>query len=251
MTPFLIPAAERAPMPWGDGHPPHEWRTTEPRPVVFIMGVDLGQARDFSAIVINEVSLSKRQRHHPGDPFAVFGEVQTIRRHELRHVERLPLGMSYPAVIEAVRDRFTRIPAQSREPKLIVDATGVGRPVVDEMRRAGLRPIGCTITGGSGWSEDRGSKSCRVAKALLASTVAVALETDRLTVSADGPHRDTLQGELAAFRVKVNPNANETFEAWREADHDDLVLAAAMAVWLGDHTEPKMQANPAFRFTSR
>ncbi len=41
--------------------------------------------------------------------------------------------------------------------------------------------------------------------------------------------------ELLAFHVKVKVAANETFEAWRERDHDDLVLAVAMAAWLAEH----------------
>ena len=27
---------------------------------------------------------------------------------------------------------------------------------------------------------------------------------------------------------------NDTYEAWRESDHDDLVLAAAIACWYGE-----------------
>ncbi len=27
---------------------------------------------------------------------------------------------------------------------------------------------------------------------------------------------------------------NDTYEAWRESDHDDLVLAAAIACWWGE-----------------
>jgi hypothetical protein len=42
-----------------------------------------------------------------------------------------------------------------------------------------------------------------------------------------------LAEELAAFRVKITLAGNETFEAWRERDHDDLVLAVAMALYLG------------------
>jgi hypothetical protein len=37
------------------------------------------------------------------------------------------------------------------------------------------------------------------------------------------------------FRIKVTASANETFEAWRERDHDDLVLAAAIAVWCAEN----------------
>jgi hypothetical protein len=41
-----------------------------------------------------------------------------------------------------------------------------------------------------------------------------------------------LRAELLNFRVKINlASGHDSYEAWREGDHDDLVLAAAMAVW--------------------
>ena len=76
-----------------------------------------------------------------------------------------------------------------------------------------------TITAGSGVTVQR--YDARVAKKVLASTVAVALDTGRLQVVAVGPHVETLRSELRAFRVKVTAGQNETFESWREADHDD------------------------------
>ncbi len=40
--------------------------------------------------------------------------------------------------------------------------------------------------------------------------------------------------ELQNFKVKFTRAGNDTYEAWRESDHDDLVLAAAMAAWFGE-----------------
>jgi hypothetical protein len=37
--------------------------------------------------------------------------------------------------------------------------------------------------------------------------------------------------ELMNFRVKITAHANDTYDAWREETHDDLVLALAMACW--------------------
>jgi hypothetical protein len=34
--------------------------------------------------------------------------------------------------------------------------------------------------------------------------------------------------------VKITAAANETFAAWREGAHDDLVLAVALACWHAD-----------------
>jgi hypothetical protein len=44
---------------------------------------------------------------------------------------------------------------------------------------------------------------------------------------------DTLVRELEDYRVKITPAADETFNA-REGAHDDLSLALALAVWVGE-----------------
>lgn len=39
------------------------------------------------------------------------------------------------------------------------------------------------------------------------------------------------------FKVKISTSGHDSYEAWREGDHDDLVLAALLALWgcvLGD-----------------
>jgi hypothetical protein len=41
---------------------------------------------------------------------------------------------------------------------------------------------------------------------------------------------------METFQVKVTENRNETFAAWREKDHDDLVLALALIIWYGEQT---------------
>ena len=35
-------------------------------------------------------------------------------------------------------------------------------------------------------------------------------------------------------RVKITSHDNETYEAWRERDHDDLVLSMGMAAWVAE-----------------
>jgi hypothetical protein len=57
---------------------------------------------------------------------------------------------------------------------------------------------------------------------------------------------------LGTFKVKININTgNESFEAWRERDHDDLVLAVALACWFGERhalfQRPKPIPNPPRR----
>ena len=56
----------------------------------------------------------------------------------------------------------------------------------------------------------------------------------RLKISRALPEAAQLVEELQNFKIKVTLAGNDTYEAWRESDHDDLVLAAAMAAWYGE-----------------
>ncbi len=40
--------------------------------------------------------------------------------------------------------------------------------------------------------------------------------------------------ELGTFTVRITEAGNESSEAWREKDHDDLVLAVALACWAAE-----------------
>ena len=45
-----------------------------------------------------------------------------------------------------------------------------------------------------------------------------------------------LSQEMLNFRVKIDPmTAHDSYSAWREEDHDDLVLSVALAAWWGEN----------------
>ena len=73
----------------------------------------------------------------------------------------------------------------------------------------------------------------------LVASLQVLLQTRRLKVAKTLPEAATLVRELETFRVKVTEAANETFGAWREGQHDDLVLAVALAAWMGERCLPE------------
>lgn len=68
--------------------------------------------------------------------------------------------------------------------------------------------------------------------------VQAALGQRRLRVAPELEHAETLAREMEAFRVKVTADRNETFASWRERDHDDILLALALAVWWGERLGP-------------
>jgi hypothetical protein len=69
----------------------------------------------------------------------------------------------------------------------------------------------------------------------LATTLQVLLQSRRLRVAPALPEAAMLARELAAFQVKVSAASEAEMDAWRQGTHDDLVLAVAVATWLGEH----------------
>jgi len=181
----------------------------------FYIGLDLGQAQDYTAIaVVEKKELPKPAEYH------------------VRHLERPKLGTPYPAIVDRVKQLMASSSLQNKT-ALVVDATGVGAPVVDMFRKAGLRPVAITITGGN--SVGSGDGGYHVPKRDLVTTLQVLFQTGRLKVAAGLPEARTLVEELLNFKVKINvKTAHDSYEAWREGIHDDLVLAVALACWYGE-----------------
>ncbi len=172
---------------------------------MFIIGADIGQAANPTALAVLEAA--------PGDD-------------QVRHLERLPLGTSYPAVARRIGQLTMALPGAA----LVVDATGVGRPVVDQLRAAGLDPIAVTITAGKKTVCNGGA--WRVPKKELVRSLAVALECGRLRVAKGIPDAAALMRELTAFTATIGDGGHIRFAG--RAEHDDLVVAVALAVWWGD-----------------
>jgi hypothetical protein len=86
-----------------------------------------------------------------------------------------------------------------------------------------------------------------VPKKELVGTLQVLLQTRRLQVARTLTDAAVLIRELENYRTKVTTARQETLESWREGRHDDLVLAVAMAAWLGEQaltTEDDRQEEP-------
>jgi len=186
------------------------------------VGLDLGQAADYTAAAVVERRLPD-------------GASRSAATHALVHLERLPLGTSYPEVVRVAGELMGSLPAGSR---LVVDATGVGRPVVDLLARARLSPIPVVVHGGAETTRDANG-FIRAPKRELVSTAQVALQQGRLRFVAGLPLAPTLKEELQNFRQKIADNGHDSYEAWREGQHDDLVFALCLAVWRGERFWPR------------
>ena len=193
----------------------------------YIVGLDLGQRRDYTALAVVE-----RLDEATGAFDWARYEARRDRLYNLRHLERPPLGTPYTEVAQRVKELTSSALLHGRC-KLVVDATGVGAPVVDLLRasRPGCPIIPVTITGGD--SESQNGSQWRVPKRDLVVGLQVLLEQGRLRIADGLAEGALLLEELRQMRVKMTPSGHERFEAWRGSSHDDLVLAVALACWWG------------------
>jgi hypothetical protein len=145
--------------------------------------------------------------------------------YQIRHLERLPLRTSYPAVVTRVGRLLTTLPGA----ELAIDFTGVGRPVFDLFRFSGLSPVGVAITSGSAVKFE--GRVISVPKLTLISRLQALLHEGRLRIHRDIPDAPVLIRELQDYRVELTGSGKLTFNA-RAGKHDDLVLALAIAVFV-------------------
>jgi hypothetical protein len=185
--------------------------------VSYFVGLDLAQASDFTALAVLCRSGSN------------YDLVQLSRSRGLPYVGT----PAWPGLVERLKAYFlteTRLHGCHAA----ADRTGVGRAVVDALRAAGLPWClwGVTVTSGQQAARDR--LDWTVPKKDLVGVAQGLLSSGRLRLEASLPLAETLRQELKNFAVKVTLAGNETFAAWREGQHDDLVFAVALGCWLGE-----------------
>ena len=110
----------------------------------YVLGLDLGQKRDYTALALMEV-VETEYVERDAVTWAPHRDVKA----RLSYLERVSLGTPYPDVVKHVTE-FVSADARLKDSTLVVDATGVGAPVVDLLRREKLpcQMIPVTITSG-------------------------------------------------------------------------------------------------------
>lgn len=181
----------------------------------YYLSVDLGQANDYTALSI----LEKKEN-----------------RGFIRHLERLPLGMSYPDQVTRIKGLYQELLKFRSVPVLVVDFTGVGRAVSDLLTKEQLRHIKLTITGGND-ANIKGDE-WHVPKQELISALLVSFQTGQLRISDQLPLADTMIKELINFKMRMNPKTkNISFEG-RDGVNDDLVLSLSQACYISGLGKP-------------
>lgn len=190
------------------------------------VGVDLGRKQDYTAIVAAELVNTENDEFN------------------IPMFERLQLGTPFGQVIDRVlqvRDGIKRIQDQRDldagmqtedlnnygPDEILVDQSGLGDPVVEEMRRRDLFVTGVLLTGGNQVFQE--NLTLHIAKTALVSRLQVLFGDHRIHFAKGGPLAEKMIEELENFRLKVTPAANLQFEPFKTGIHDDLIVALGLA----------------------
>jgi hypothetical protein len=189
------------------------------------LGIDFGQAQDYTAFAILEKSwVFVGPRNH--------WDYQRRReeRFAVRHLERLPLGTPYTAVVARIA-QIARPLDRLHTLLISADATGVGAPVIEQIRQMqlGRRLHPVIITPGN--TESEHGIFYHVPKSHLITNLILQFESGMFKVSSNLPLAPTLLQELGGLRIKVSTAGNDIYSTWRADQHDDLLFAVALANW--------------------
>jgi hypothetical protein len=188
--------------------------------------LDLGQRQDHTAIAVVERSDAAEYRFD-WMRYARQEDSRTVR-HDLRRLERMKLGTPYARAVERVRE-LAGHPAMAGRCSVVVDATGVGGPVVERLVEAelpcDLSPV--TITGGG--EPLRRGRGWSVPKAGLMIGLQVMLQEGGLRIAHDLPLGRELRPKLLQIRAETGASGRVRYGAFGSGQHDDLALALALA----------------------
>lgn len=182
------------------------------------------------------------------DPSAIVAAVLTYRGNAAHYVvpflKRMPLGMPYPDQV----DEFIRIGKAAchqfcedmnwntmRIPRIFVDVTGVGDPVIDLLRQRGVKEVGgiepCRFVGGD--RIEYGGGSYNIGKEAFVSRLQVLMEGNKIHLPSTG-EAEALANELLTFDIDIDSTTGKaTYGAIRPGTHDDLVVALGLACLRG------------------
>jgi hypothetical protein len=235
------------------------WDRPDTRPMLpkysprrYSVGVDLGQANDFTAIAVLEKTIAPPETAM----FSPVGEspsnwlVEGSIFYDLVYLKRPRLGTPYDTIARRVADLVCELEPQGAfgelgQVTLSVDGTGVGRGVVDMLdtefkrRGAGPGPIlrvdfrRVSVTGSQTTLKrpTRTNGYWSVPKKDLVFPAVAAFQQGKIRIGKV-QDRDALVNELKNYRRTTNiATGNMAFEPWRESDHDDLLFAVCLALW--------------------
>jgi phage FluMu gp28-like protein len=182
---------------------------------MLVAGLDLARRSDHSALVLLDV-----------EP------------------DRLTVSAALRLPQAPLRQQFALIaPRLAGLDLLVFDQSGLGDAAAELLPNTSPRVGVCLIGGDSPLTHSAQGDRLVVGKSWLIQRLGAAMRSSGLTVAEHAPGRELLRGELEKFVFKPGSRGRLRLEAAR--GHDDLVIAAALAVLASDVAQARRTSTSA------
>jgi hypothetical protein len=226
------------------------------------IGCDVGQIHDPSAICVTEVAQVDTGRVRYTGPQTIgyhdeygawippTGREPVMRsEYTVKQIRRLPLNTSYPDVAIHLADMLMKDVFKNRKVRLLIDVTGVGRPVYDALKlemflRLNNAEIKHQLSGGIEFKmserhvlqlkpisfvhgEIYNRSKGTLGKAFLVSRLQTLFQWKRFH-APNTKEVKAMIDELLVYEIKVDDKGKDTYGA-KIGKHDDLATAAGLS----------------------
>jgi hypothetical protein len=196
------------------------------------LGLDIGKRQDHTAIAVLELRWAYGQKDN------LSQKIREIPTLVLRYSTRLALDTETTKIPQLVRDTLQRFAPRYGEPsridKLLIDATGIGHTVVELIRqnqtKAHIQPV--MLTNGH---VERHLKDgyLSLPRPDMLNSLKMVFELGNIKMEPSSPGFVDMERELIQFQP-----------SGEQQEHDDLVMAMAMAVWQAAKDYPELLLPP-------
>jgi hypothetical protein len=124
----------------------------------------------------------------------------------------------------------------------LIDATGLGAPVADEVERHGVRLQRIVWTAGAEATAIGGAGAIGLPKSHAYGALMIALDRGELKVAGAVPERDALLEELRSLQLITSEQTGHQTVRGASGSHDDLASALAAGVWIAQQLGRQLTA---------
>lgn len=188
------------------------------------LGVDLGQANDFSAVT----GILDEQLPIVRDGRVVLGQ----RERTVVYADKFR-GVSYVDVVQHL-NRLRNAAPFAGKTELCIDGTSLGRVVSDMLFEESIPHHAIQMTAGQGWS--RKGRYINASKTHMIETTSVLFSAGELDFAHDLTIRKEIEDDLASFSIQTTAAGNQIITQSRSASgHGDLGISLIVAAWASQH----------------
>jgi hypothetical protein len=148
--------------------------------------------------------------------------------YRVRRIVKLLRGMPYDQQVVAAKALYF----QYKDPKLLIDRTGIGLAICDMIVASGLNPVQVAVTSGDLVTYPASGKVNLPKKDFVAAMTKV-IQERRIKVVRGCENAALFRSELKNFQLQVTASGHNTYSAAGTA-HDDTIVAVGLCLWYGE-----------------